>query len=786
MRYRPLTALMFVVLATAAAPPPAAAGAAPGAASVRAARRGPLDAQAMDRADRLIDDAIARGDVPGAVLLVGRADGVLYRKAFGNRAVEPKKESMKVDTIFDMASLSKPVGCATSVMILVERGKIDPKEKVAKYLPDFARNGKEDVTVEQLLLHWSGLIPDNDLADYKDGPAAAIDRVYALKPRWTPGTHFAYSDVGFIVLGELVRKVDGRPLDQFAKDEVFGPLGMSDTAYNPPAAWHDRCAPTEKRNGHWMTGEVHDPRAYALGGVAGHAGVFSSADDLARWCRMLLNGGELDGKRILKESTVRDMARPRKLPDGTGCRGLGLDVDTGYSSCRGERFPVGTSFGHTGFTGTMFWIDPADDCFFVLLTNSVHPDGKGKTIALRKQVATAVGEALLGPGPTKVSPTTKPGSEPVLAGIDVLKADGFKALDGRRVALVTNHTGLDRDGNRTVDLLAAAKGVKLVKLFSPEHGLFGLVDEKVSDTTDPKTGLKVYSLYGKTQKPTPEMLEGVDTIVFDIQDVGARYYTYVSTMGLCMEAAATNKVKMVVLDRPCPITGLLVDGPLADKAQLGFIAYAPIPVAHGMTAGELARLFNAEQGIGCDLTVVPVKNWRRGQWWDETGLMWVNPSPNMRNPTQALLYLAVGQLEAANLSVGRGTDQPFEVFGAPWVDGRKLAAELNAAGLPGLRFTPITFKPASSKFAGKECQGVYIAVTDRETVEPVRAGLAMAWHLKRLFGEAFEDAGVGRMVRNAEAMEALKKADDPGKVAAVWEGSLAEFKKVRQKYLMYE
>jgi uncharacterized protein YbbC (DUF1343 family) len=311
------------------------------------------------------------------------------------------------------------------------------------------------------------------------------------------------------------------------------------------------------------------------------------------------------------------------------------------------------------------------------------------------------------------------------------------------------------------------------------------VDEKVSNTVDPKTGLKVFSLYGPTTRPTDEMMEGVDTIVYDIQDVGARFYTYITTLGYCMEAAARHKARMVVLDRPNPITGLIVDGPLADQDSLGFTAYMPMPVAHGMTVGELASMYNHEMHIGCDLSVVRLEGWKRTMWYDETGLTWVNPSPNMRNLTQALLYPGVCLLEAANVSVGRGTDQPFETFGAPWIDGRKLAGALNGADLPGLRFVPIEFTPASSKFKGQTCQGVYILVTDRSGVEPVRAGLVMAWTLKSLFGEKFQVDRVGHLLRSAEVLDALEKTRRPETLPRLWRGSLVQFKAIREAYLLY-
>ncbi|HOW71617.1 MAG TPA: DUF1343 domain-containing protein [Phycisphaerae bacterium] len=774
--------------------------------SVVLADTGGFDLARMAWADKHIEAAIGRGELPGAVLLVGRGNQVVYRKAYGHRAVKPEKVVMVPDTIFDMASVSKPVGCATSIMLLIERGQLNLSDRVSRYFPDFAANGKRDVTVEQLLLHRGGLVPDNSLNDYKGTPAESLAKIFALKTIYDPGAGFDYTDVGYIMLGELVKAVDGRSLDQFARQELFEPLGMKDTGYMPSNELKPRCAPTEQRDGQWMIGEVHDPRAYALGGFAGHAGLFSTADDMARYCRMMLSGGTLDGKRILSELTVREMTRGRCLPDGTGCRGYGFDVSTGFSSARGNLFEAGSTYGHTGFTGTMFWIDPNHDCYVVLLTNAVHPDGKGTVIDLRRRVATVVASALIeSPAerylPAVVRPPVVAGaaSNPtgetrnavgkpaeVLCGIDVLKRDRFKLLEGRRVALITNHTGLDRDGNRTLDLLIAATNVKVVKLFSPEHGFHGKLDEKVSDAVDEKTGLKVYSLYGKTNRPTPEMLEGVDTIVYDIQDVGARFYTYVATMGYAMEEAAKAKLKMIVLDRPNPITGIRVDGPIYDKQNRAFTAFGPLPVVHGMTVGELAGMFNAEYKIGCDLTVVQVEGWKRTMWWDETGLMWVNPSPNMRNLTQATLYPAICLLEGCNLSVGRGTDQPFEFFGAPWIDSRKLAAALNGAKLPGVRFVPIQFVPVpGTKLAGKECQGIYVLLTDRNVFEPVRSGLAIGWHLSRLFGSQFEVDKMNNLVGNAQVTEAVKAVARPDELSKLWREPLDAFKKVRSQYLIY-
>jgi uncharacterized protein YbbC (DUF1343 family)/CubicO group peptidase (beta-lactamase class C family) len=754
-----------------------------------------LDPTFFAKADDAIQGAIARHEIPGAVLIAGTADQIVYRKAYGYRSLEPEKTPNALDTIYDLASLSKNVGCATSLMVLVDRGKLDVHQPVAKYLPEFGQNGKDAITVEQLLLHRGGLVPDNPMKDYENGPNEAWKKICALKTTYEPGTKMVYTDVGFIVLGKLVERVSGQPLDQFARENVFAPLDMNDTSYKPAKSLRGRIAPTEKRNGEWMIGDVHDPRSWALGGVAGHAGVFSTGDDVARWVQMLLNDGALNGKRIMSEATMREMLTKRCLADRTMCRGYGVDFTSNLSNApRGNRFEKGTTFGHTGYTGTAYWADPVNKCFYVLLTNRVHPtDSHSKEVtALRRVVATACAEAFLGPAPTTQesdhaaadqSASGRPAD--VYCGIDVLKRDSFKQLDGRKVALITNHTGRDRDGNWTVELLHKDKNLQLVKLFSPEHGLYGKLDEKVGNTTDEKTGLPVFSLYGKTTRPNDEMLAGVDTLVFDIQDVGARFYTYSATLGICMEEAGKRGIRFVVLDRPNPITGEIVDGPLADEDRLGFTAFRPIATAHGMTFGELAKMYAGDFGVRCELLVVPCENWKRSMWWDQTGLTWINPSPNMRNTTQALLYTAVCLLEATNVSVGRGTDQPFELFGAPWIDARKLAAELNGANIPGLRFVPIEFTPTSSVNKEKLCHGIYVIVADRTAVKPVEAGVTIAYWIRKLFPNDFQADRVVRLLQNKAASDALLAGKSPEEIIATWKEPLEQFKRAREKYLIY-
>lgn len=770
--------------------------------------------------DRAVMASIERRETPGAVVVVGRRGQVVYRKAFGDRAILPKREPMTLDTIFDLASLTKIISTATSIMILVERGQVSLADPVALYIPEFGRFGKERVTVEQLLTHRAGFVPDNEIADYVGVTINPLERIYELRPSYEPGARFVYSDVGYIVAAELVRRVTGKRIDEFARDNIFEPLGMKDTSFRPLSVARGqlsvedgqrtthRIAPTENREGRWMRGEVHDPRAYELGGVAGHAGLFSSADDVAVYCQMILNGGQYGGSRVLAPYTIERMIGAHSLPTSQ-MRGIGWDVNTSFSSNRGDLFPVGT-FGHTGYTGTSIWLDPASQTFVVLMTNRVHPSDRGNVTRLRSFVASIVAgaitdmpqasifDSLLAPSHQVEAPRAAIGRgvptgplHPVLTGIDVLERDGFKQLEGRRVGLITNHTGRNRAGRSTIDVLASAKNLKLVALFSPEHGLRGLEDAAVGDTRDEETGLPVHSLYERNRRrPTAEMLGGIDTLVFDIQDIGARFYTYITTCGYAMEEAARNKIKFVVLDRPNPINGYEIEGPVAEKelteqASFSFTSYHPIPVRYAMTIGELAMLFNRERNINADLQVIKMEGWRRASYYDDASLAWVNPSPNMRSLTEALLYPGIGLLETTNLSVGRGTDTPFEVIGAPWVDALKLAEALNRAGLGGVRFVPIRFTPRASKFSGEECGGVNIIITDRGSFRPVATGLEIAYHLNRLHPGAWKVEDYNRLLANRAVLAALKAGKTPAEVAGVWQPGLAEFARVRQKYLIY-
>ncbi len=692
--------------------------------------------------DSIVQEAIHAGQIPGAVVLVWHNGQVLYRKAFGYRALEPRRELMTVDTVFDLASLTKVVATTTAVMQLVEKGEVRLNDPVAKYIPEFAQNGKEDITVRGLLTHYSGLEPDLDLTHPWQGRDTAFSMAFAEKPVNPPGSRFVYSDINFITLGALVERVSKVELDKYCAQNIFTPLKMARTRFLPPATWVPKIAPTEyDEQNRMLRGVVHDPSARRMGGVAGQAGLFSTADDLSKFARALIAGSS-----VLPSLLVEKMSTPQQPPAAHELRGFGWDIDSPFSTNRGELLPVG-SFGHTGFTGTSLWIDPTTRTYIILLTNAVHPHGKGNAVALRTKLATAVTAALA------LTPSEKDQARlksitgyneaqtavrrvaarngSVQTGIDVLERNNFDPVRGvsgkKKIGLLTNQTGLDSQGRRTIDVLAHADGISLDAIFSPEHGVTGTLDTTdVGNMKDAATGIPVYSVYGATdaaRRPSPDVLKQFDAIVVDIQDAGVRFYTYETTLGYFLEGAAKAGVEVFVLDRPDPITGSFVQGPMPDPGRESFVSYGAVPVRHGMTMGELAKMYNSERNINAKLTIIPIEGWMRGDWFDSTALGWVNPSPNLRSLTEATLYPGVALVEGTNVSVGRGTETPFELLGAPWIHGRELAQYLNAREISGVRFVPVSFTPNASNYAGQKCEGVNIVVVERNAFDAPELGI---------------------------------------------------------------
>jgi uncharacterized protein YbbC (DUF1343 family)/CubicO group peptidase (beta-lactamase class C family) len=717
--------------------------------------------------DAEVERAVRDGLIPGAVLLVGHDGKIVHRKAYGNRALIPAAEPMTVDTIFDAASLTKVIATTPALMKLYEESKLRIGDPVTTYLPQF-QGGNSAITIRDLMTHFSGLRADLDLEPAWSGYETGVRRALIEKPAAPPGARFVYSDVNFILLGEIVRRLSGRALDEYTRTKIFEPLGMSDTQFRPPPPLRSRIAPTEidPATGAPFRGVVHDPSARYMGGVAGHAGVFTTASDLSRLAEMMIG----KGGRLFSPQTVELFTSPQSPPGQPVLRGLGWDIDSPFSSPRGELYPIG-SYGHTGFTGTSLWIDPSSKSYVILLTNFIHPK-RGKNLApLRRRVATIAAAEFIG----------------VRTGLDVLEEEKFAALQGKRIGLITNQTGLDRVGKRNVDAMRAA-GVRITALFSPEHGITGKEDRPdVADSKDPSTGLPVWSLhYNGRYRMTPEMMREVDALVFDIQDVGARFYTYSCTMLYGLEEAGKARIPFYVLDRPNPVTGTHVEGPMLDAGLQSVIGCYPMPVRHGLTLGELAAMANAERKLGADLHVVKMRNWSRADWFDSTGLTWIDPSPNMRSLNAATLYDGLALIEPSpNYSVGRGTDAPFEQIGADWIRGPELAQALNARAIPGVRAYPARFEPASAPFKGKPIEGVRFVIVNREQFDSVRLGLELAYTLGRLYPGKIDLEACRFLIGNRKTIDAMKAGGDPGSIESGIEGDVRSFLERRRPFLLY-
>jgi SSS family transporter len=964
----------------------------------------------------LLNDAIAAHKLPGAVVLVGHNGKVVFEQAYGDRklAGEPgldgkisRAEPMTEDTIFDMASLTKCLATATAVMQLYEQGKIASfDDPVEKYLPAFNPQHDETrakVTLRMLLTHTSGEAPDIDLRD--PWGLAAPDRAEGFRRALTtplkaaPGAHFEYSDINFILLGDLVETLSGRREDDYAREHIFKPLGMTETRYlpidkacgeqvyrigaaimykeqpkatseplpnggaiihvpgqlmycNPETQWSGslipRIAPTThddesksnpSANPHFdmlTRGTVHDPTTRRMGGVAGHAGVFSTAHDISLYASALLEKLlHNTGPFPLKQSTLELMTEPEQpghtpgqlfaanaaeqasiaagdkpsqpglaphypAIKGQDLRGFGWDIDTAFSKPRGAIFPIG-SFGHTGFTGTSLWMDPASDTYVILLANAIHPRGNPPISNLRGQVATAAAQAfglaplnsvistsqplpnslILSEGaghhpapqskdPDAAAPattaetisTTRPdplvrrlsdreenrqrkgplaeirgGSNyfaSVDTGIDVLESTHFTALTNvHHIGLFTNQSGIDAQGHRTIDILHSLTtyNLQLTTLFSPEHGLTTSLDtEHIANSTDPATHLPIISLYGAhdaDRRPTHAQLANLDAVVIDLQDAGVRFWTYEAATGYFLEAAATEQtqyhhdLEIILLDRPNLVGGAQTQGPISDPGTESYVNTMPLPVRHGLTLGELARYYVATHHLATHLTVIPMQHWSRTQYFADTGLPWVNPSPNLRSPEAAILYPALGLIETTNISVGRGTEHPFSFFGAGispstkigypeasasgligsrkrkgalapegrWFDATTVAADLTARHIPGVTFAPATEPIAEDgnhyPYYGQAIPAVHITVTDRTLLDSPELGIEILAVLHRLYPTQFQLAKVQRLLCNQATLDALTRGDDPRDIAAAWQPSLAAFKTAVAPYLLY-
>jgi SSS family transporter len=878
----------------------------------------------------LMNDAIAAHKLPGAVVVVGHNNQVVFHQAYGNRklANEPgldgqpsAAEPMTEDTIFDMASLTKDLATATSVMQLYDAGKITSfDDPIQKYLPAFNEGNdpqRAKVTLRLLLTHTSGEAPDISIKDpwglAAPDKAEGIHRALTTPLTGAPGEKFVYSDINFILLGYLVEQLSGETEDIYTRTHIFEPLGMTDTRYLPLAktcgphktvgaavtwspsipnthilvkcpadTWsisllpriapttHDdegKSAPATNPHFDMLTrGTVHDPTTRRMGGVAGHAGVFSTAHDVSLYAsalleRLLHNTGPFP----VKQSTLQLMTQPEQpghIPPvgnsrfgqtwitpqteaankwqesaiaagekgtepglaphypavkGQDLRGYGWDIDTAFSKPRGMIFPVG-SFGHTGFTGTTLWMDPGSDTYVVLLANAVHPRGGAPISNLRGEVATAAARALhlypCGVAATTcdlVSSSPRVATEPtrttssltenhVLTGIDVLESTNFIALSTfKSIGVLTNQTGIDAHGSRTIDILHHALGAKLTTLFTPEHGITGAMDQSnINSTKDAATGLSAISLYGAKpadRHPTHEMLANLDAVVIDLQDAGVRFWTYEAAAAYFLEAAAAehdqyhHDLQIILLDRPNLVGGTQTQGPVSDLGLSTYVDYQPIPSRHGLTFGELAKHIVASKNLSTHLTVIPMQHWQRSQYFADTGLPWINPSPNLRSPEAATLYPALGLIETTNISDGRGTAAPFSFFGAPWMNATTVATALSARRIPGITFTatkqPITEDANHYPFHGQTIDAVSLNCTDRSALDSPELGIEIVSVLHKLYPEQFKLDRAMTLVANKSTLEALQRGDEPRTIAAGWQPGIDAFRDAARSSLLY-
>lgn len=624
--------------------------------------------------ERAVDAAVSRAlvadSLPGAVVLIGDVQGTHFARAYGQRSLEPARSTMTLDTMFDLASITK-VFTALGVLRLVDAGRLALEEDLGRHIPALA-----GVSAEDLLLHRAGFPAVDALRHYGPDRDANMERILAME-RTSPGA-FRYSDLGYIALGEVIERVSAKPLDEAIRDLVCEPLGL-EARFRPEV--DERIAPTEYAPRRAAEGEaapmirgvVHDPRAYRLGGVAGHAGVFATAADVAKVARMLLGGNT----GFLSEALRRRMLTAVRMGDAE--RTLGLNAYDG-------------GVAHRGFTGTFLHVHEGHGRFAVVLTHAVHPRAQGNAAPLRDVIRTIANESEVLPEPAELA-----------FGIDVLRAENFRRLAGKRVGLFTHDAAVARDGLTTRRVLLDAENVAVRLLFAPEHGLGanreGVIDDERAD------GVAIQSLFGANRDPRPEAFERFDVLVVDIQDVGARFYTYFASMHRLLRAAARASTPVLILDRPNPLGGVRVAGPLVEPSHETFINHHSLPILHGLSAGEMARLLVAEEELEVDLDVVALQGWS-GETWRDLGLRWVPPSPNLRSLDAVELYPAVALVEGANVSVGRGTDSPFQLVGAPYVDADRLLAAVVAAGGQG---EVTTFEPRARPYRGRPCHGVRLS-----------------------------------------------------------------------------
>ena len=736
--------------------------------------------------DAVVNGFIEQGAFPGAVVAVGHKGKLAHLEGYGHLTYADDAPEVTPETIYDLASVTKVVATTTAAMILVDEGALDLDKPVQDFLPGFIGEGKDKVTVRDLLTHSSGLTSGGALYREAKGWDEFVERIQVMDLEYEPGSKSVYSDYGMILMGEIVQRVAAEPLADFVHRRVFEPLGMSETGYLPAENKLPRIAPTEDDpwRGYVVRGEVHDENTHAMGGIAPHAGLFSTAGDLARYAQMILNGGVLEHRRIVSRGVVEEFSRRSSVPGSE--RAIGWDTKSPERSSAG-RFFSPRSFGHLGYTGTSMWIDPERELFVILLSNRVHPTRENILIRkARPAVADAVVMALIDPELPSAEPKVK-------VGLETLEEDGGGVLRGKKVGLVVHRASMTEDGRHAIEVLQDLE-LDVERLFSPEHGLRGqaAAGEEVESGSDPVSELPIVSLYGEKRKPAREDLEGLDALVFDLQGAGVRFYTYVSTMMLSLEAAAEADIEFVVLDRPNPLGGDRIEGPVSaprDIVAESFVNMAPGPLVHGMTMGEMARYVNAGLRKPARLTVVEMEGWTRDMEWADTGRTWTPPSPNLRSAEAAIAYPGTAFLEATNVSEGRGTEAPFLVFGAPW-----LESDAVDVSVPGFELRPTGLTPRGSeaarhpKWMGEKCAGIRVRVADHSAAEPYRLGLELVKALSAQpeFEWRREGEALTWLLGTDKVFSALEEGKEVDEIVAADDADHEAWRAQRRDFLLYE
>ncbi|HNZ49356.1 MAG TPA: DUF1343 domain-containing protein [Candidatus Hydrogenedentes bacterium] len=650
--------------------------------------------------------AVADAQAPGAVACVGENGRTIFKGATGFRALVPEKERADTETIYDLASLTKVIATTTSVLLLREQAQLDLDDALYRYLP---LANLDKVSIRQVLTHTAGLVSWKAFYTELSGPLAYTDAIARLAAsRDQRGTR-VYSDLGFILLTRVIEEITHESFDVFCREQIFQPLKMVNTFFKPAPSFKERCAPTEKCS--WrkrlIRGEVHDQNAFAMGGVSGHAGLFSTAADLELFCQALLSG------KILSEATLTDITREGQVP-GYPWQGLGWWIDPWTSGANGY-LPSRTAFGHTGWTGTSMWMDRSTGVYAVLLSNTCHPDVSHRNNgALRRTFY------------SKVASLFYKNSANAHTGLDALVRNDFEEIKGKRLGVLTNSAAQDQTGRSAALVLGQSGAATVMRFFSPEHGFQGEAEAGEAVGSKKDGTVPVISLYGGKSAPDRKDLQGIDLFVVDLPDIGARYYTYMATMKECMASCAEAQIPVLVLDRPNPLGGLVLEGKPAEEFGTA-VCCAPVPVRHGMTLGEVALFFQEQffKGKKLELRIVKAENW----WYDfthpESALPWTPPSPNIPTPDTALLYIGTCLFEGVNMNEGRGTERPFRICGAPWLKAEEVIAAVEPSALEGCTLKPALYIPksipgkaANPEYKDQLCHGIEFEITDRRTIRP--------------------------------------------------------------------